>query len=184
MGDEKEFKLEDRGMVFLSGKVNQEAVSELAQKIIQINLEQKCDFIQMMISSPGGEVDAGFALIDLMQWSRLPVYTTGFGLVASMGLSILMAGSPGHRVLTPRATLMSHRFWGASVENYSGLVAKRKIEDLTHQRIMAHYVACSKLKDVKEVEAKLLRDVDTWLTPEEAVEFGLVDSIHRPAALA
>lgn len=176
--EKKETKLEDRGMVFLCGEITPDTASDLAQKIIQINLDQKCDFIQLMISSPGGDVNAGFALIDMMQWSNLPVYTTGFGLVASMGLSVLMAGSPGHRVVTPRSTMMSHRFWAGNVDNYSGLVAKRKMEDLTHQRIVEHYTTCSKLKDAKKVEAKLLRDVDTWLTPTEALEFGLIDAIH------
>ncbi|HTB21690.1 MAG TPA: ATP-dependent Clp protease proteolytic subunit [bacterium] len=180
MEDEKKGNvLDDRGLIFLCGELDTGQASQLNRRIIEMNLQPKTDFIQLMISCPGGSVDAGFALIDLMQWSRLPVYTTGFGLVASMGLSVLMAGAPGHRVLTPRATLMSHRFWTLSGGNYSGLVARRKIEDLTHRRILDHYMECTKLKDAMEVEAQLLRDVDTWLTPKEAVELGVVDRVHE-----
>jgi ATP-dependent protease ClpP protease subunit len=74
---------------------------------------------------------------------------------------------------------MSHRFWTLTGGNYSGLVARRKIEDLTHRRILDHYIECTKLKDAAEVESQLLRDVDTWLTPREAVEFGVVDRVHE-----
>jgi ATP-dependent Clp protease protease subunit len=173
--------LEDRGLIFLCGELDTERAAGLNRRIIEMNLAPKTDFIQLMISCPGGSVDAGFGLIDLMQWSRLPVYTTGFGLVASMGLSVLMAGDKGHRVLTPRASLMSHRFWTLSGGNYSGLVARRKVEDLTHRRILDHYIECTNLKDDGEVETKLLRDVDTWLTPKEAVEMGVVDRVHELA---
>jgi len=180
MEKEKEANiLEDRGLIFLCGELNNEEAARLNRRIIEMNLAPKTDFIQLMISCPGGSVDAGFGLIDLMQWSRLPVYTTGFGLVASMGLSVLMAGAKGHRVLTPRATLMSHRFWTGGTANYSGLVARRKVEDLTHRRILDHYKECTKFKDDAEIEAQLLRDVDTWMTPAEAVEFGVVDRVHE-----
>lgn len=171
--------LDEQGLVFLCGELDPTQAVQIGQRIIEMNLNPRSDFIQLMISCPGGDVDSGFGLIDLMQWSRLPVYTTGFGLVASMGLSVLMAGARGHRVLTPRSTLMSHRFWTLTGGNYSGLVARRKIEDLTHRRILDHYIECSNLKDAAQVESRLLRDVDTWLTPMEAVELGLADRVHE-----
>jgi ATP-dependent Clp protease protease subunit len=176
--EEKKSTLEDRGIVFLTGAISPETVQPVIEKIIGATLKQDLEFIQLMVSSPGGSVDAGFALIDMMRWSRLPVYTTGYGLVASMGLAVLMAGEKGHRVVTPRCSLMSHRFWTGGTENYSGLVARRKIEDLTHQRIVAHYLECGSLKAKEEVESQLLRDVDTWMDASEAKTFGLIDAVH------
>jgi ATP-dependent Clp protease protease subunit len=102
-------------------------------------------------------------------------------MVASMGLLILMAGYKGRRVVTPRTLLLSHRFWGMNVGNHSQLIAGRRREDLEHSRIVQHYLQHSNIKSEQVLEEKLLRDVDAWLTPEEGVEFGLVDVIDRPS---
>ena len=69
------------------------------------------------------------------------------------------------------------------VGNHSELVARRKEEDLLHRRLVDHYLAFSNLASEEEVTQRLLRDVDTWLTPEEAVEVGIADKVQedRPA---
>ena len=70
-----------------------------------------------------------------------------------------------------------------SFGNHSELVARRKEEDLLHRRLVDHYLAFSNLASEEEVTQRLLRDVDTWLTPEEAVEVGIADKVQedRPA---
>ena len=70
-----------------------------------------------------------------------------------------------------------------SFGNHSELVARRKEEDLLHRRFVDHYLAFSNLASEEEVTQRLLRDVDTWLTPEEAVEVGIADKVQgdRPA---
>lgn len=182
--DKKEKKelpdLEEKGVLFLTGQMTDETCGKVINGIIRANMEPKGEFIQLMISSPGGSVHAGFALIDMMRWSKLPVFTTGFGFVASMALSVLIAGEPGKRVVTPNTTLLAHQFWTHTMDNYAGVVAKRKMEDLTHRRLLDLYLACSKLKDREEVEAKLMKEVDTWLTPEEVLEYGLIDQVYQP----
>ncbi len=116
--DEKK-SLGDYGIIFLSGSIDAATAQSVCQEIIQINIEHSADLIQMIINSVGGYVSAGFAIIDMMEWSRLPVYTTGVGMVASMGLAIFMAGEKGQRVLTPRTSVLSHRFSGMNAGNYS-----------------------------------------------------------------
>ena len=173
--------LEEKGVLFLTGTMTDESCGKVINGIIRANMEPKGEFIQLMISSPGGSVHAGFALIDMMRWSKLPVYTTGFGIVASMGVSVLIAGVLGKRVVTPNTTLLTHQFMAGVLENYSGLVAHRKFEDLIHQRLVDHYLECSSLKTAEEVEAKFMNGVDTWLTPQEALDFGLIDQVYQPA---
>ena len=130
--------LDEHGIIFLSGEIDGGRAESVCEKIIEFNVGQDVDLIQLLINSPGGQCAAGFAIIDLMDWSRLPIYTTGIGMVASMALALFMAGEKGHRVLTPRTSVLSHRFSAFSFGNHSELVARRKEEDLLHQRLLDH----------------------------------------------
>lgn len=171
--------LADYGIIFLSGAIEGGTAQAVCEKIIEINVAGEADLIQMIINSPGGTCAAGFAIIDLMEWSRLPIYTTGIGMIASMGLAVFMAGEKGHRVITPRTSILSHRFSAMSIGNHSELLAKRKEEDLMHERLVQHYLEHTSLKTEAEVIEKLLRDVDTWLTAKEAVAWGIADVIQE-----
>ena len=95
-----------------------------------------------------------------------------------MSLAVFMAGEKGHRVITPRTSILSHRFSAMSFGNHSELIAKRKEEDLMHRRLLNHYIEHTKLESEDEVASKLLRDVDTWLTAEEAVKWGIADVVQ------
>lgn len=172
--------LDECGILFLSGPIDQAAAGGICQKIIEINLHRRVEHIQLLIHSPGGDWYAGFALIDLMAWSQVPIYTTGMGLVGSMGLAVFMAGCHGHRVLTPHTSLLSHSFSASGAGTRSELVARRKQEDWMQERLLAHYLRHTSLKTAAEVGTRLLQDIDTWLTPEEAVAMGLADRIHQP----
>lgn len=174
--EERKRKLD--GLIFLTGGINDGAAAGICKEIIELNMRGEAPWIQMMINSCGGYCTDGFAIVDIMEWSRIPVYTTGIGMIASMGLVVFMAGEKGHRVLTPRTSILSHRYAGGAQGNHSQLVASRKEQDLMHQRIINHYLQHTALKTEKELNAKLLRDVDTWLTPEEAVALGIADIVE------
>ena len=150
----------------------------ICKNIIEMNISGEHSQIQMIINSSGGSVSSGFAIIDIMKWSRIPIYTTGLGMIASMGLLIFMTGEKGHRVVTPRTSILSHRFWSMGIGNHSQLLALRKEQDLMHKRILDHYIEHTNLKSVKELETTLLKDVDTWLNPEEALNMGIADTVE------
>lgn len=171
-------KLDDYGIIYLSGEIGGHTSESVCQKIIEINITKNVDCIQMIINSPGGSIADGFAIIDMMEWSRLPVRTTGLGILASMALLIFMAGKKEHRVITPRVSILSHRYSWWSAGKHSELIARRKEEDLTHARIMDHYLRHTSVKDEEELQKTLLRDVDTWLTAGEAVKYGIADVIE------
>jgi ATP-dependent Clp protease protease subunit len=166
------------GILYLFGEVNINSTASLIRDVININQKQEVDFIQLLINSYGGSASAGWALIDIMNWSRIPIYTTGLGMIASMGLMVFMAGHKGRRVLTPRTSILSHRYAHMKSGSHSDLIAWRKEEDLQYNRLIAHYLEYSTLKDRKEVEEKLLRESDTWLSAEEAIEYGIADRIE------
>lgn len=174
----KEQGLKDFGIIYISGAIDGGMAESVCKEIIESNIKAEVNQIQMMINSPGGSCPAGFSIIDIMEWSRIPVYTTGIGMIASMALLVFMTGEKGRRVITPRTSILSHRFSAFSVGSHSQLIAGRKEEDLEHERILQHYLAYSNIKDKAELEKYLLRDVDTWLTPEEAIEHGIADRIE------
>lgn len=167
------------GVIFLTGEINAGVSESVIRRILEINRQNELEFIQMIINSCGGYTTSGFAIIDIMRWSRLPIFTTGIGMIASMGLLVFMTGDKGHRVVTPRTSILSHRFQADVKGSHSQLLAFRKEEDLMHKRIVQHYLEFSGIKTQKEIEEKLLRDIDVWLTPEEAVKYGLVDIIQN-----
>ena len=170
--------LKDYGIIYVSGLLDDGSSQNLCQEIIEMNVTGEVDHIQMIINSSGGSCTAGFAIIDMMEWSRIPVYTTGIGMIASMGLLVFMAGEKGRRVVTPRTSILSHRYSSMTMGNHSQLIAGRKEEDLMHERIIQHYLSYSGIRERDILESSLLRDVDTWLTPEEAIGYGIVDIVE------
>jgi ATP-dependent Clp protease protease subunit len=174
----KEQGLKDFGIIYVSGAMDGGTAESVCKEIIEYNITAEVNQIQMVINSPGGSCPAGFSIIDIMEWSRIPIYTTGIGLIASMALLVFMTGEKGRRVITPRTSILSHRFSAFSVGSHSQLIAGRKEEDLEHERILQHYLAYSNIKDKAELEKYLLREVDTWLSPEEAVQHGIADRIE------
>jgi ATP-dependent Clp protease protease subunit len=174
----KEQGLKDFGIIYISGGIDGGTAESVCKEIIEYNIKAEVNQIQMVINSPGGSCAAGFSIIDIMEWSRIPIYTTGIGMIASMALLVFMTGEKGRRVVTPRTSILSHRFSAFSVGSHSQLIAGRREEDLAHERIVQHYLAYSNIKDKGELEKCLLRDVDTWLSPEEAVQHGIADRVE------
>jgi ATP-dependent Clp protease protease subunit len=168
----------ESGILYLFGEIETAQAASVCERVIRANVEAEVPHIQMIINSPGGALSAGFAIIDIMEWSQIPVYTTGIGMIASMGLLLFMAGEKGHRVVTPRTSILSHRYSALAVGKHSDLVAGRKEQDLAHNRIINHYLQHTALKTEAELVKTLLRDADTWLTPEEAVRYGIADVVQ------
>jgi len=170
--------LKDYGIIYMSGILDDSASEDVCKEIIEYNVTGKVDHIQLIINCPGGQTSAGFAIIDIMEWSKLPVYTTGIGMIASMGLLLFMTGKKGRRVITPRTSILSHRYSAMTIGNHSQLLAGRKEQDLAHDRIVEHYMNYSNINSKKGLEEYLLRDVDTWLSADEAVKYGIADIIE------
>jgi len=183
-GEKNRPDLDEYGILNLFGEITGDSAGSLCRQIIQINVEGKLNKIQLLINSGGGDCHAGFALLDIMDWSRIPIATTGIGVVGSMALLAFMAGQRGSRVLTPRTSLLSHRYFAVHGGNHSQILAFRKQEDTVHETIVNHYLRHTRLKTREEVEEMLLRDVDTWLCPREAVELGIADIIESMEGIA
>ena len=134
--------------------------------------------LNLIICSPGGDLSAAFALIDVMRGSSIPIKTTGLGMIASAGLLIFISGTKGKRLLTPNTSILSHQFtWGSFGKEHE-LFAAVKEFDLTTKRMIKHYKKCTGLSD-KDIRQYLLPPQDVWLSAPEALKLGICDNVKE-----
>ena len=153
------------------------SVKPVIQWILESNFaEERPELLNLLICSPGGDLSAAFALIDTMRGSAIPIRTVGLGQIASAGLLIFVAGTKGHRILTPNTSILSHQYsWGAFGKEHE-LFATVKEFDLTTKRMIAHYKKCTGLVEAK-IRETLLPPQDIWLGAEESKKLGLCDAV-------
>lgn len=172
---------QENSFALLFSEIDENSAKEIVEWILMANFaegEDRPSILNLMINSPGGDLSAGFALVDVMRGSAIPIRTIGLGQIASAGLMIFLAGEKGQRVLTPNTSIMSHTFSSGIYAKQHELVAIRKEFDLTHTRILDHYVKCTSLS-VAEIEDKLLTKSDVFLSAQEALELGVCDIVSE-----
>jgi len=163
----------------LMDEVTLQTTKPIVEWIFEANFtEERPDMLNLLICSPGGDLNAAFALIDTMRGSAVPIRTIGLGQIASAGLMIFIAGDKGHRILTPNTSILSHQYsWGAFGKEHE-LFATVKEFDLTTKKMIAHYKKCSGLSESK-IREILLPPQDMWLSPQEAKKLGLCDDVKE-----
>ena len=167
-----------RGHHVFMAEVTQETMKPLIDWIIaeNYNKEKKKEELTLGICSPGGDLNACFALVDVMKGSKIPIRTIGMGMIASCGLLMFISGEKGRRVLTPNTSILSHQFsWGSFGKEHE-LFAAVKEFDLTTRRMIDHYKKCTGLSE-EDIRKYLLPPQDVWLSAKEAKKLGLCDSI-------
>jgi ATP-dependent Clp protease protease subunit len=177
-GIDRPATLTAKGIYYLASEFTQSSVKDCITWILDANFQPNVPFdhLTLMISSGGGDLFSAFALIDVMRGSRIPVHTIGLGIIASAGLMTFIAGEPGHRMITPNTSILSHQWsWGAFGKEHE-LIATQKQFDLTTRRMINHYRKCTKLSE-KIIRDKLLPPQDIWLSSDEAKEYNLVDHV-------
>jgi len=170
--------IEEYGVYFLNGEVNFKSTGDLIRFILSSNLNHNSslDHLTLFINSPGGICSAGFALIDVMFGSKIPIKTVGIGMIASMGLQIFLAGEKGSRTLTPNCLILSHQFSGGQFGKEHELVAGQKRYTHVSDMMMRHYIRTTGMSK-EDIKKYLLPAQDVWLTPKEAKKFGICDVI-------
>lgn len=161
----------------LFGEINQESVECAIRFILAHNCAaKKVKFITLIINSAGGDLNDAFALIDIINYSKVPVHTLGLGQISSSGLMIFMSGAPGHRQLTMNTSIMSHQYSGTFEGKIHELLSAQEDFKLTTHRMVSHYVKHSKLS-LEQIHEHLLPASDVFLTASQAVQMGIADRI-------
>ena len=174
--DEIERTLLQNRRLFFSEEVSPETAAEAIRKIWYLELSQPGKPITLIIASPGGSVDAGFAVWDQIKMISSPVTTLVTGLAASMGSILSLVAPKGRRFATPNARILIHQpsIHGGVRGQASDLeIHAREILKL-RARIIALYVEATG-KDRETIAQAIERD--TWLSADEAKEFGLIDKV-------
>jgi ATP-dependent Clp protease protease subunit len=170
--------LADNGMYVFMGPVDNESIKPIIEWLLHENFvnKKKRKELLLIICSDGGDMTSAFALIDVMRSSNIHIKTVGLGQIASAGLLIFLAGSPGRRTLTPNTSILSHQYsWGSDGKVHE-LFATIKEFELTQKRMVQHYKDCTGLDD-EEIRKTLLPPHDVWLSAEEALALHICDNI-------
>ena len=169
--------LQSLGAYMLFGGVDQNTAWEACEFIIKANMLQLADNpLTFIINSEGGHVNDGFAIIDVMETSRLPVQTVGTGLIASMALLILSAGHKGTRTITKNTEIMAHQWMGGMEGKFHELMAVTNEHIRLKGLFVDHFKRHSSMNE-KQINDVLFAPSDRWLTPLECKKFGLVDRV-------
>lgn len=169
--------LQSLGTHMLFGEISQESALITCEFIIKANLLSEDNTpLTLFINSEGGSTCDGFAIIDVMESSRLPVQTVGCGLIASMGLLISCAGQKGTRTLTKSAEVMAHQFSGYIAGKQHELVATTRAFERLEQQFIRHFLRHSSMTE-KQIRDVLFSPSDRYLTPLECKKYGLCDRV-------
>src|SRR5918996_2608540 len=164
-------------IVFLGTPVEDEVANVICAQLLFLEAEDPDKDIALYVNSPGGSAYAGMAIYDTMQFVKPDVSTICVGMGMSAAAMILAGGAPGKRLALPNAKVMIHQ--GSA--GFRGTPADIEIhaqEVLSMTRRMAEIIAKHTGQPVEQVMTDI--DRDRFMTPAEALEYGLVDQIVQP----
>ena len=164
--------------VLVFGEVDAAMARSTCERLIALAEESDAP-IQVMVSSPGGHVESGDAIHDMIRFVRAPVTTIGSGWVASAGTHIFLAAPPKRRVCLPNTRFMIHQPAGGAGGPATDIAIQAKEILRTRERI-ARVISRETGKPFEKVSADMERDF--WMSANEAIEYGIVSRIvetHR-----
>ena len=161
-------------IIFLGDEVNDVTASLVVAQLLFLESEDSNKDINLYINSPGGSVTAGMAIYDTMNYIKCDVSTICVGMAASMGAFLLSGGAKGKRYALPNAEIMIHQPLGGT----QGQATDMEIEVEHMLRIKKNLISImaeNAGKDYDTVYADCERN--NWMTANEAMEYGLIDSV-------
>jgi ATP-dependent Clp protease protease subunit len=164
-------------IIFLGTQVNDVVANLLIAQMLFLEQSDPEAPVHFYINSPGGSVYAGLGIYDIMQHITCPVHTYCVGLAASMGSLLLSAGEEGCRHSLPHSRIMIHQPLGGAQGQCSDIqIQANEIQDLKTQ-LNQIYVKHSGNKDMTLEKIERETDRDNYLSPQDAIDLGLIDNI-------
>lgn len=165
--------LKDR-IIMLDTDVNQTSASLIVAQMLFLESELPSKPINFYINSPGGSVTAGMSIYDTMQFIKCPVHTIVMGQAASMGSLLAQAGEPGKRKILPNARHMIHQPLGG-MQGQASDVEIQANELVRWKKVLTDIYVKHTGKAYEELEKDM--DRDNYMTAQEAVDYGLADTV-------
>jgi len=159
--------------VMVFGEIDDKVARSVCERLILLSQESDAP-IQMLISSPGGHVESGDAIHDMIRFVRAPVTTIGSGWVASAGTHIFLAAPKERRVCLPNTRFMIHQPSGGAGGRASDIAIQAQ-EIIKMRERIAKVIAKETGQKLERVMADI--DRDHWMSAAEAIDYGLVSRI-------
>ncbi len=163
-------------IIFLTGEVNDEVSSLVCAQLLFLEAEDPKKDIYMYINSPGGVVTSGMAIYDTMQYISCDVATVCIGQACSMGSFLLAGGTKGKRYSLPNSQIMIHQPSGGAKGQAADIEIQAKLILDLRKRLNKIYSENTG-QEIEVIEKAM--DRDNFMTPEEALKFGLIDTIVK-----
>ncbi|MCE5279131.1 MAG: ATP-dependent Clp protease proteolytic subunit [Planctomycetaceae bacterium] len=173
-----EERLAEERIVFLWGEINANSAGGLIMRLLELMAKHPDRDINLYINSPGGSVDDTLAIYDTMQFMNCDVATYCVGQAASGAAMILAAGAKGKRYALPHSKVMIHQPWGG-VTGQAADIQIQAEEILKAKKLLTELMAKHTGRDAALIEEETERD--RYLTPAEAMAYGIVDEILQQA---
>ena len=160
--------------IILTGEINKELADSIVRQLLILDSEDEKSPIYMYIDSPGGDVDAGFAIFDMIRFINAPVYLIGMGLIASAATLVLLAVDKEFRIGLPNSRYLIHQPLGGmrgvatDIEIYAKDMEKIRAK---LNSLISEQTGTSLEQVTKDTER------DFWLDSDEAVKYGLISKI-------
>ena len=161
-------------VVLLSGEIDDAAASVVVAQLLFLEAQDPDKDIHLYINSPGGSVSAGMAILDCMNYIKCDVSTICVGSAASMGALLLAAGAKGKRYSLPNSEIMIHQVLGGARGQASDVRIQAEHLLRVKERVNKILAGCTG-KQVEQIAVDT--DRDNYLTPEEALNYGLIDKV-------
>ena len=167
-------------IIFVVGPIDDAVASVVCAQLLFLEADNPTKDISMYINSPGGIVTSGLAMYDTMEYIRPEISTVCIGQAASMGSLLLTAGAKGKRYSLPNSKIMIHQPSGGFQGQATDIEIHAKEILSTRSRLNEIYVKHTGQK-LDNIERAMERD--NFMTPDEALSFGLIDEVveKRPA---
>jgi ATP-dependent Clp protease protease subunit len=166
----------ERRSVHLWGMVDDKSAKDIVTKLLLLDADKPGEEIKFYINSPGGIVTSGMVMYDTMQMIKSPVSTICMGLAASMGSILLSGGKKGRRFIYPHGEVMIHQpSLGGYIQGVSTDLEIQAKQTQKVKEIGAKILAKNCGKTVEQIMKDF--DRDYWMDANEAVEYGIVDSV-------
>jgi ATP-dependent Clp protease, protease subunit len=174
--------LKDR--IIIIGRPIDDVIANLVvAQLMYLAADDPTKEIQIYVNSPGGSVTAGLAIYDTMQYVQVPISTVCIGRAASFGTVVLMAGAKGKRFSLPNATIHMHQplIGGKGLQGQASDLDIHAREIIRIRGVLNGLIAKHTGQPLERVERDT--DRDYFLTPHEAIEYGLIDGIIEATRL-
>lgn len=167
-------RLLNERIIFLGEDVNEHTANSVVAQLLHLAYVDPQADISLYINSPGGSVYDGMAIYDTMNFIKPDVATYGIGLQASMGAFLLSSGAKGKRFCLPHAKVMIHQPSSGTHGKVTDMEIDMK-ETLEVKEMLAKIMAKNTGQKLAKVKSDMERDY--WMTPDEAVKYGLIDRV-------